>query len=315
MRQLLNKIKRRLVSRPVSQNIYAGLELTREEVDVLERARCSQGSLIPTAECFTNFCGLITRADVIPGQQHRANTVSYDLPIPSDGIYGDVFEYIATLQAVESCQRNQFVAVELGAGWGPWSSLAAMMAKKQGKKNISVIAVEADTERSSFIRPHFTLNRLEDVNLTVVNGAAWSEAKTLNFPRIDPRVDYGATVRESHQAQDHFGRTVPMVKVRGHTIPEICKGYEFIDFMHWDIQGAEWPVAAAAIEYLNKHVKHMFIGTHSRTIEGHLLQLFFDHSWSIKKLHPCVFNYDATLPTLEAMTIADGSMVVVNHRI
>jgi hypothetical protein len=59
---------------------------------------------------------------------------------------------------------------------------------------------------------------------------------------------------------------------------------------------------------------HVFIGTHSRKIEGNLLGLFFELGWDLLRHDPCHYEYDRTKPSLEAMTLNDGHMFFRNPR-
>jgi hypothetical protein len=82
--------------------------------------------------------------------------------------------------------------------------------------------------------------------------------------------------------------------------------------MHWDVQGAERQLAEACGEFLNSRVRYLFVGTHSRAIEGRLLEIFFERKWDLLYQAPCHFIYDLNKPTLEGMGQTDGEMFLRN---
>ncbi len=81
-----------------------------------------------------------------------------------------------------------------------------------------------------------------------------------------------------------------------------------MDFLHIDIQGFERQVVPPAIDLLTERVRVIFIGTHSRSIEGELFELFYGAGWRLLREEPCAFVLDGPQrPTLEARTSVDGA--------
>ena len=75
---------------------------------------------------------------------------------------------------------------------------------------------------------------------------------------------------------------------------EICEDMPVVDYMHWDVQGAELALARGDPAFLNERVRFVFIGTHSRPVEGGLIEFFFEYQWDILHQHPCGFATTVT---------------------
>jgi hypothetical protein len=56
---------------------------------------------------------------------------------------------------------------------------------------------------------------------------------------------------------------------------------EQIDLLHVDIQGGEETLFVNNEKLLNKKVKSIVIGTHSRIIEGKLFEFFYKLGWNL----------------------------------
>lgn len=64
------------------------------------------------------------------------------LPIPGD-YHSEAAEWVGVLKAVRAA-RGEFVALELGAGYGTWSVASGLAARSRGIRTIRLCAVEAD---------------------------------------------------------------------------------------------------------------------------------------------------------------------------
>lgn len=269
--------------------------------------------------CFANCFGLQTRADLFHTTAEYAGKLIPGFPIPDDRVYGGQAEYTGLLTAIdERASQDRFVAVELGAAWGPWVALAGVVAKRAGVKDMTLIAVEASEQKISTLSDHLARNGLvgqAGIDTRVVHGAAWSEDTTLHFPAEMPITDYGGAASSSDSNNDYRGFVYETVPVTAYSLETLCQGLERVDYMHWDLQGAEREVALASGDFLNGKVKHLYIGTHSRAIEGVLMEKFFAMKWELLWQQPCSFTYDASKPSLEGMTTTDGEMLWVNPHI
>lgn len=87
-----------------------------------------------------------------------------------------------------------------------------------------------------------------------------------------------------------------------------------IDYMHVDIQGVEVEVLKPFKELLSERVRYMFVGTHSRMIDGLLVEMFHHWGWKIHTANSCGFVHDPSKSSLAAMTVQDGEIFVSNPR-
>lgn len=265
----------------------------------------------------TNFMGIKTRTDLFPHLAGLSGSVRGNVPIPDDGVYGGAIEYASALLGVDQREdRGRYNAVELGAGWGPWISAAGIAADRAGFERVDLVGVEASRLRVEAMRRHIADNHLDRFSVRLIDGAAWSRDTTLFFPREMPLADHGGGVATESAAIDYRGLAYDTEAVKAYSLPSICSGLEGpIDYMHWDIQGAEREVAVWSRDFLDARVRFLFIGTHSRAIEGALMELFFGMGWELLYQSPCAFAYDRAKPTLEGMTTTDGDMLWRNPRV
>ena len=264
--------------------------------------------------CWTNWLGLKTSVESFPAVAHLAGTVIARIPVPGDGVYGSAMEYCGLLSAIErrGTDRGTYNAVELGAGWGPWISASGVVAKRVGFKEVNLVGVEAAHEKIRLMHEHLERNKL---SAKVIHGAAWRENTTLTFPCDRPINDHGMGVANGLVDKDYRGFDVTSVDVSAYDLPTICKGMAIVDYIASDIQGAEHETFSAAIDFLNTSVRHVFIGTHSRLIEGKLMELFYDAGWDLLWEKPCRMKFDRTRPTLLGMVSRDGEQFWRNPRL
>ena len=85
--------------------------------------------------------------------------------------------------------------------------------------------------------------------------------------------------------------------------------HDAIDLLHMDVQGSEFPLILSALHVLARKVRYLYIGTHSRPIEGELINLLFRRGWQLEREDPCYFRCGQDGPTLEALTLRDGGQV------
>jgi len=291
--------------------------LRHSEIDqeLLLRHRAPPELLTADPSCFTNWLGIRTDASLFPQADALRGKVFPEIPLSGDGVFGGYNEYFALLHSIEAVpDRRRLSMVELGAGWGPWISAAGVCCRRMGFKDIGLCGVEADASRFEKMHEHFTRNGLTDLNCRLIHGAAWSSDTTLKFPKIDVR-DHGAAIGEGDGVVDYRGHARDVVDVPAYSVDTICGDLGVIDYMHWDLQGAEIQVAQSAINFLDERVRFIFVGTHSRLIEGELLELFFQHKWDLILEAPCRFAWDLGKPSLTGMIVMDGEVFLRNPKL
>jgi FkbM family methyltransferase len=289
-----------------------GAKMAHVDVDLLNKYKAKAYNT--SDGCYTNWLGLKTDASMFANCDTINGKILTDIPTGDDGVYGAYQEYASFLTAIDQTPgRDKFTAVELGAGWGPWISGVGKVCQNLGFRSITLVGVEADPEKYQLMGEHMSRNNLE---AELIHGAAWSEDTILKFPKIH-RQDHGAAATESglHGAADYRGIAQAYIDVQAYSLATICKSLDVIDYMHWDIQGAEARVAESDPDLLNSRVRFIFIGTHNRPVEGRLFEFFYKNGWDILAHNPCVLTYDRHMPSLEGMTTTDGEIFARNPRL
>jgi FkbM family methyltransferase len=185
------------------------------------------------------------------------------------------FDWIATLQSVRAA-AGCFRMAELGAGWAPWLVRAALAARQCSSINdIELVAVEADETHFGWVGAHFRENGLSSPSYHLIRGAIAAQRGTLRFPKIEnPDEDYGASTRAVTATSNY-------VDVVAYTVEDVLNKFSGpVNFMHVDIQGAEYDALPPAMAMLTARVKNIMVGTHIST-ERHnaLAQNFTDNGW------------------------------------
>lgn len=245
---------------------------------------------------------------------NQFNLARLTFPVPDDGFHAETLEYVAVCDSVHRA-TSKYSIVEIGAGWGPWISLGGVLARNKGINDIYLIGVEAHPDRFELMKNQLLVNQLRpytDLNVTDFNGthckllqgAASSESKTLWFPKVSV-LDMGVAASHENRSDDYRGLNVQNFPVPGLTLDEIIGDLE-IDLLHIDIQGMEFELLESGIDLVNDRIKAMMIATHSRVIEGQLIELLYRNGWYLHREKPCIVGWRTSPASIEAMTQVDG---------
>jgi hypothetical protein len=79
-------------------------------------------------------------------------------------------------------------------------------------------------------------------------------------------------------------------------LSDLAGPHERIDFLHIDIQGGEADVVESCLPILQEKVAYMFIGTHSRQIEGRLFHTLLRSGWRLEIERPGLLKLDGRVP-------------------
>lgn len=295
---------------------------------ILERARAPH---LPDDEgvFLVDWAGIRTRIAMLAwAPAEFAGTVSTSLPIPSDGYRSEAEEYVGLVLSIVS-DRDDYVVVEVGAGWAPWAVMGAVVGQRLGK-TARGIAVEADGERARWAIQHVVDNGLSvmhvdgrdvvdavgtrSADVTVVQAAAWSERTTLRFPVLDDRDMGGAVNPTDHPTMDNRGAHFEYVDVPTITLDALLANEPVVDLLHVDLQGFELDVLLPALELIEAKVRFLAVGTHNRAVEGMLQQTLLAREWALLMDSPCTCVYDGVKPTLTGFTVQDGNQLYANSR-
>ncbi|MDR2783546.1 MAG: hypothetical protein LBB48_06895, partial [Treponema sp.] len=239
-----------------------------------------------------------------------------NIPIPDDGFHAEAIEYISCFTSIENA-GSTYTMFELGAGWGPWMSIAGTATKRRwgggGVKQNNHNGVEGENNKIPLIKKHLTANglrpesdelvsSLNNVNTIIYDGVVNATGEDIAFPEVG--VDaYGASLVEKTVAR----RTQPLKIVKGYSFKDISGDYNRIDFVHLDLQGYEMEFVEKCIETLSEKVKYMFVGTHTRKIEGDLFEFLYAHGWTLLREKPCEVHWPETAPdSFVDITVKDG---------
>jgi len=280
----------------------------------------------PNPDLIIDYLGMRIDPDYEPLQQARRGEVISKPPFPTDTILSEGIEYAALAQSLMSA-GNDFDVIELGAGWGPWVTRAAISARRLAKSRIVISAVEADHARFDALRRHLALNEL--VPLSAPNAGAagelvwylnkaivWNDDKGAFWPEgglgdagrkaISPERNMpkdSALIQKASRRQDSI------------SLSNVIQNHKKVDLLHMDVQGTEMALISSALRDLNERVHHLFVGTHSRLIEGEILTLLLQEGWNLLREEPCLFRPRTGGVPLEELTIRDGGQLWVNPRL
>ena len=242
-----------------------------------------------------------------------------ELPFPDNGLYGEMIEILSTCFAVDAGEQDM-VVYEFGAGFAPWLVVSANFALKRGVDSLRLVAVEADPERLPLIDDHFANNGLPKagephplVSTKIVHAAVSDAPGELHFSAQSIH-DWGGGVSSDVAETDYRGMQAATVAVPALPVDVLLKDETLVDLIHFDIQGFEYRSIAAAAETMNSKVKSIIIGTHSRVIEGQLIDHLRKNGWLLVFEKPCKFNPTSRLPDLTGATYFDGTQFWINPR-
>ena len=291
--------------------VYRGYEA--HDLAVFDRFRAVPRTADP--DFIVDFLGVRTRAaSLAEGQRDMAGHV-LDIPVPCD-YHAEAVEYVGLLKTVLSATGG-YAIMELGAGWGPFLVNAGAAARLIGMTDIHLMGVESDPGHMESMRLHLADNGFDPDQHRMVEGAVGSEAGTALFPKVDDHANqWGARpammgngkVDEADRA--YLGALLDhSIEVQVFDVRDLLKERTLWDCVHVDIQGAEVGVLRTAMAMLNERARFVIIGTHSRKIDGDLVELFHHAGWILEHEKPTKFAFNPTTSSLETMTTVDGAQV------
>ena len=237
------------------------------------------------------------------------------VPVPAD-CHAEAIEWIGLLKAVRSA-AGQYVAMELGAGFGPWSVAGGVAARRRGIRNIRLYAVEADPQHFRSLRQHFADNGFQPDQHPLFEAAIGVRAGIAYWPVIDDSLateQWGCrplqTPHSNTDPQFHNTRAVQLIPVL-----DLIAREPVWDLVHIDVQGDEVEICRCSIDELSARVRRIVVGTHSRKIEGDLLELMSHEGWVLEHEKPAKFTFFPNPPGLESMTTIDGTQIWRNPRL
>jgi FkbM family methyltransferase len=268
----------------------------------------------PEPGFITDFLGCRIRATSLWKEARKLAGEVSGIPVPGD-FHAEAIEWIGLLKAVRGAAR-EYVAMELGAGFGPWIIAGATAALSRGIEDIRLCAVEGDPQHFQFLRQHFIDNGFDPNRHRLIEAAVGVRAGVAHWPVVEgvsAADEWGLRPMESSQDYTgrHFQKTtqVNVIPMRELVAQEPCW-----DLIHIDVQGDEVDICRSCVDELNARVRWIVVGTHSRKLDGDFLDLMSSAGWFLEHEKPARFTF-APNAKLEAMTTVDGTQVWRNPRL
>jgi FkbM family methyltransferase len=259
-----------------------------------------------------DFLGSRTRSTSLWKEARTLDGQHLEFPIPAD-FHAEAIEWIGLLKAVRSAS-GQYVAMELGAGFGPWIIAGAVAARHRGIKDIRLCAVEGDPGHFQFLRQHFTDNGFEPDQHALIEAAVGTKASVAQWPVIDNSSESWGC-RPIHGTEDYMARQFQNTRqINIIAMLDLVAREDRWDLIHIDVQGDEVDICHSCIDELSARARWLIVGTHSRKIDGDLLDLMWRAGWLLEHEKPSKFAFSSGQTTLEAMATLDGTQVWRNPR-
>lgn len=261
----------------------------------------------------TDFMGIRTSTSLHPWAAHYDNQVLAAIPIPDDSLRAEAIEYFALFDALARSPGDTFSMAEIGASYAPWTCAGAITAWRAGKSRLNFTAVEASSYLFSLIPLHLGENDVNLSDIRLIKGAISTERSTLFFPKVHSPGDNGGQISVRDTDKDYLNRSVENEEVQAYVLEDVIpKG--IVDLIHMDIQGYEFDVLSSAMDVANHRVRTIFVGTHSRKIEGQLLELFHENGWKLLRERPTRFCFESQVSDVVGWTTRDGGQYWLNPR-
>jgi GT2 family glycosyltransferase/glycosyltransferase involved in cell wall biosynthesis len=250
----------------------------------------------PRPGYLTNYLGVSVDPKFFPQLLDGRGGQVEGLPIPGNW-HADMAEFAAVLRAVDLAHDN-FTIIELGCGWGCWMNNAGAAARERGL-HVHLIGVEGDEGHIEFAKEACETNGFRPQEVTLYHGVAAARTGTALFPRqgqagtswgLQPI--FGATdEQESEALRSGTHDRLPMV-----AMADIADPYQRIDLLHVDVQGGEVDLISGCLPVLQDKVAYLFVGSHSRQIEGMLFEVLLAAGWRLEIERPGFLKLDGACP-------------------
>jgi FkbM family methyltransferase len=260
-------------------------------------------NLKSSPEHLVNFLGLKIAPEYMPECFRNQIGTIEPPPIPANW-HADISEFGAVLRAVDLLTENRFVMGEMGCGWGCWMGISGLVAKKKGL-DVKLYGIEGDKKHISWAKENMVNNGFSEKEYAICEGLASATLGKALFPLVDKEtIHYGLEpifnasdleIQKALKIKSH--EILPMVPLE-----KIFNGESRVDLLHIDIQGGEVDLISGSINYLSKHVAYIVIGTHSRSIEGKLIDVLLKNGWKLEIERPAIFH----IKQRKLVTAVDG---------
>lgn len=261
-------------------------------------------------EVIKNFLGTKIAPYVFPTLlQHRIGEVE-GKPAPGNW-HADIAEWAAALHSVSQA-KYIYRIVELGCGWGCWITNMGIAARGNGL-NLDLIGIEGDQYHLKSAQKTLELNGFTENDYKLHHGVAAPKKGKAAFPaHKEDGVNWGAepVFYPSDSELEAYKSDPSFTVLECMPLGDLSNDQE-IDLLHIDIQGAEFDYVQGNYPAIEKYVKRILIGTHSRVIEGQLAGYFLENNWRLEMERPVIIQLENGRPR----TVIDGVQMWANPKL
>lgn len=262
----------------------------------------------PEPDLIRNFLGVKIPVKVYPPVLEAMKGQVEPVPEPGNW-HADIAEWGGALRAVALAQNGLFRIVELGCGWGCWLVNTGAAARSRGLE-VDLIGVEGDANHLDNAREVLEMNNFSEKDFRLNHGVAGPRSGKAIFPNPEKgsaawggeAIFYPDEARLAAAAQD------PSVQVLDCLTLDVLSSGQVIDLLHIDIQGGETDYVRGNMDSIEQLVRRVLIGTHSRVIEGQLMEHFQKAGWRMEMERPVIAPLQAGNP----VTLIDGVQMWAN---
>jgi FkbM family methyltransferase len=253
---------------------------------------------IASTNYLTNFLGVKISPDFFPGILDGRGGEVEGIPIPANW-HADIAEWAAALRAVD-LSGEKFRVIELGCGWGCWLNNTGVAARNSGRE-VEMIGVEGDTGHVEFANRAMADNGFSKSEFKIIHGIAAPQDGHALFPVVE---NAGATwgsepvINATPEQRSEAVQTGGYIELPAYSLSRLTEN-EPVDLLHIDIQGGEADFVASALSDLNKLVRYIVIGTHSRQIEGRILEILLTAGWHLEMERPAIVGIVDGRPVIQ----------------
>ena len=216
------------------------------------------------------------------GEQTDAQLfVDFPQPLRVQGyppINQNLFKWRPLLSAVADA-RKQFVMVSAGAGFGPWLVSAVCALRQYNPMPFFLVGIEAEQTHFEWMLRHFRNNAIDPHEHRLWHAAIDAEpGVTTLLSDTEPARWFGQalvnTFHGTHAGDGYRRYQVPCVSLN-----QVLAELNIVDLLEIDIVGAEERAVPAAIDMINRKVRHVNIGIQAPHIDHIIEVLFAARGW------------------------------------
>lgn len=269
----------------------------------------------PTPGFIIDFLGVRTATDILWQSMAPHDGQVWAQPIPSD-FHAEAVEWIGVLKAVKGA-AGKFSVIELGAGFGTWAIGSAVAARSRGIDDIRIYMVEGDSRHCASAQHHFRNNGFDPKRHHIINAAVGPENGVAYWPKEEgePSTDNWNNRPSVADEPDYLARSIEQLReIKVVAMRDLLMNEKRWNLVHLDVQGHEVDIVRSCLSLFTERVEWIVVGTHSRKIDGDFMQMMYDEKWVCENEKPAGIKYNGHFPTLEGMTVLDGTQVWRNPR-